>query len=107
MTTTTATETGTSNEARARQEALFTRLRALPSLVVAYSGGVDSAYLAWAATETIGDRAVCVTADSPSYPERHRAMAVETAARFGFRHEIIRTAELENPAYRANHTDRC
>ena len=107
MTTTTATETGTSSDARARQETLFTRLRALPSLVVAYSGGVDSAYLAWAATEVLGNRALCVTADSASYPERHRAMAVETAATFGFHHEIIRTAELDNPAYRANHTDRC
>lgn len=107
MTTRTATETGTNSTAQARQEALFSRLRTLPSLVVAYSGGVDSAYLAWAATEVLGPSALCVTADSPSYPERHRAMALETASRFSFRHEIIRTRELENPAYRANNTDRC
>jgi uncharacterized protein len=106
-TTTTPTETGTSSSVLARQDVLFARLRSLPSVIVAYSGGVDSAYLAWAATATLRDRALCVTADSPSYPERHRRMAVETASQFGFRHEIIRTAELENPAYRANHTDRC
>ena len=108
MTTTkTAAETGTSSIVHTRQDALFARLRALPSLIVAYSGGVDSAYLAWAATESLGERALCVTADSASYPDRHRQMAVDTASRFGFRHEVIRTAELDNPAYRANHTDRC
>ena len=92
---------------RDREAALFDRLRQYPSLVVAYSGGVDSAYLAWAAKQALGERATCITADSASYPERHRAMALETAARFGFRHEVVHTGELENPAYRANNTDRC
>ena len=92
---------------RVREAALFDRLQQFPSLIVAYSGGVDSAYLAWAASQVLGERALCVTADSASYPERHRTMALETAARFGFRHEIIHTSELENPAYRANNTDRC
>jgi uncharacterized protein len=92
---------------RERETALLEQLRAWPSLIVAYSGGVDSAYLAYAATRVLGDEALCVTADSASYPERHRAMALDTARRFSFRHEIIRTAELENPAYRANNTDRC
>jgi uncharacterized protein len=90
-----------------REAALQERLGALPSLVVAYSGGVDSAYLAWAATRVLGPRALCVTADSPSYPERHRAMALAIAGRFGLRHEIIRTDELARPAYRANGADRC
>lgn len=90
-----------------RVEALDRRLRELSSLIVAYSGGVDSAFLAFAATRALGDRALCVTADSPSYPERHRAMALAVAGQFGFRHEIIRTDELNQPAYRANAPDRC
>ncbi len=65
--------------------------------IVAYSGGVDSAYLAYIASRTLGDRAVAVTADSPSYPERHRALAIRIAKDFGLRHEIIQTSELEQP----------
>ncbi len=57
--------------------------------------------------DTLGDRAVAITADSPSYPQRHREMAVQIAARFGLHHEIIRTNELEQPAYRLNPTNRC
>jgi uncharacterized protein len=96
-----------SEELQARETALFDRLRALPSLIVAYSGGVDSAFLAWAATRALGDRALCVTADSPSYPERHRAMAAAIARDFQLRHEIVRTTEIDQPAYRANNPDRC
>ncbi len=92
---------------RDREAALFARLRALPSVVVAYSGGVDSAFLAWAAAEALGSRALAVTADSPSYPERHRAMALEVARRFQLAHEFIRTDELARPEYRANAPDRC
>jgi uncharacterized protein len=92
---------------RDREAALYGTLRSLPSLVVAYSGGVDSAYLAWAATRVLGDRALCVTADSPSYPRRHHEMAVSIAKDFGLRHEIIRTSEFEQAAYRANAPDRC
>jgi uncharacterized protein len=92
---------------RDREAALVARLRALPSLVVAYSGGVDSAFLAWAARRALGDRALCVTADSASYPERHRAMALSIAREFHLNHEIIRTDELNVPAYRANGPDRC
>ena len=90
-----------------REAALHAGLGRYPSLIVAYSGGVDSAYLAYAATQVLGPRALCVTADSASYPERHRAMALDTAQKFEFQHEVIHTSELENPAYRANHTDRC
>jgi uncharacterized protein len=92
---------------RGRQAALEARLRALPSLVVAYSGGVDSAYLAWVASRILGADALCVTADSPSYPERHRAMALAVAEQVGLRHEIIRTDEMSHPGYRANTTERC
>jgi uncharacterized protein len=79
----------------------------MPSLIVAYSGGVDSAFLAYAATEALGPRALCVTADSPSYPDRHRQLAVSLAARFGLRHEIIHTGELDRAEYRANPANRC
>jgi uncharacterized protein len=92
---------------RAREAALFARLRGLPSLVVAYSGGVDSAFLAWAAMRALGDQALSVTADSASYPDRHRQMAIAIARDFGLRHEIIRTDELQNPEYRANEPNRC
>ena len=92
---------------REREAALFERLKGLPSVVVAYSGGVDSAFLAWAATQVLGSHALCVTADSPSYPERHRAMAQTIARDFGLRHEFVHTREIENPAYRANAPDRC
>ena len=87
--------------------ALFEAIRDVPALIVAYSGGVDSAYLAWAATQVLGGRALCVTADSASYPEHHRAMALRVAREFGLNHELIRTDELSRPAYRANPANRC
>ena len=104
---TSATATAGPSTAADRQAALDERLCALPSVIVAYSGGVDSAFLAWAATRVLGSRALCVTADSPSYPDRHRALALSIAERFGFSHEIIHTREMERPAYRANGPDRC
>jgi uncharacterized protein len=82
-------------------------LRALDSVVVAYSGGADSAYLAYEAQRVLGERAVAVTADSPSYPERHRRLAIQIAQQFGLHHEIIRTAEVDRPEYRANPANRC
>jgi uncharacterized protein len=90
-----------------KHDALRTLLSELPSIIVAYSGGVDSAYLAYAATATLGPRALCVTADSPSYPDRHRRLAIRLAREFAFRHEIIETGELQRAEYRANPANRC
>ncbi len=77
------------------------------SVVVAFSGGVDSAYLACAATEVLGDNALCVTAESPSYPARHRELARRVAREFNLHHEIIFTGEVEQAEYRANPENRC
>ena len=86
---------------------LRARLSSLGSVVVAFSGGTDSAYLAYAASSMLGDRALSVTADSASYPSRYRKIATDLAARFNLRHEFIVTAEIDNPDYRANAPDRC
>jgi pyridinium-3,5-biscarboxylic acid mononucleotide sulfurtransferase len=93
-----------SNEKELALEGILSSLR---SVVVAYSGGVDSTYLAYVAHRTLGDRALAVTGDSPSYPERHRRLAVDIARQFGLRHEIIQTHEMEQPQYRANPVNRC
>ena len=82
-------------------------LAGLGSVIVAFSGGTDSAYLAWVATSVLGGAAQCITADSPSYPSRHRAAAERLARDFSLRHEFIVTGEMENPEYRANEPDRC
>jgi uncharacterized protein len=97
----------TIDEVTAKEQALERTLASLGSVIVAYSGGVDSAYLACVAHRTLGDRAWAVTADSASYPEHHRSLAVRVAGAFGLQHEIIHTGELEQPEYRANPANRC
>ncbi|MEP7352280.1 MAG: ATP-dependent sacrificial sulfur transferase LarE [Acidobacteriota bacterium] len=90
-----------------KQQVLFDNLRSLGSVIVAYSGGADSAYLAWAAHQSLGDRAVAITADSASIPESHKRDAEEFARENGFRHEYIETREFDNPDYVKNAPDRC
>ncbi|HWW83743.1 MAG TPA: ATP-dependent sacrificial sulfur transferase LarE [Vicinamibacterales bacterium] len=90
-----------------KDQQLRDALASCGSVIVAYSGGVDSAYLAYVANGVLGDRALAVTAESPSYPERHRQLALQIARDFGLRHEIIRTDEIDIPEYRANPSNRC
>ena len=86
---------------------LIARLGALPSLIVALSGGADSAYLAWAAHRALGERALSVTALSASFPAYDREQVEALVRAAGLRHEFIETQELENPLYAANRADRC
>ena len=90
-----------------KRERLFARLRELDSLLVAFSGGADSAYLAWAAHQTLGERALSVTALSSSFSAFDREQAESFARHVGLRHESIATHEFENPQYVANNADRC
>ncbi|MGE3174023.1 MAG: ATP-dependent sacrificial sulfur transferase LarE [Planctomycetota bacterium] len=87
--------------------ALDQRLRALPGAVVAFSGGVDSTMLLHACVGSLGDRAVAVTADSPSLPRAELAEARALARDLGVRHVVLPTAELERDEYRRNAGDRC
>jgi len=82
-------------------------LRGWGSCLVAYSGGVDSVFLAWAAREALGDRALAAIADSPSLPRRELAEALEIAARYGFPVRVVKTGEFDNPDYLANPQNRC
>ena len=91
----------------AKEERLRELIRALDSVIVAYSGGVDSSYVAYVANEELGPRAVCITGQSASLPSYQNAEIKSVVERFGFHHEIIRTDELENPNYSANNADRC
>lgn len=90
-----------------KERTLFTKIAEHHSLLVALSGGTDSAYLAWAAHQVLGRRSLSVTAISPSYSSYDREQ-LDAFVRFtGIRHEFVQTREMENPAYRANSADRC
>jgi uncharacterized protein len=90
-----------------KESKLFTILRDLARVIVAYSGGADSAYLAWAAHRVLGSNAIAITADSASIPASHKRDAEAFAREYGFLHEYIATYEFDNPDYVKNDKDRC
>jgi uncharacterized protein len=94
-------------ELQAKRDRLLDILRGLNSVAVAFSGGIDSTVVARAAALALGDRAVAVTADSPSVPRAEVADASRLAADIGIRHEIIRTDEFSDPDYVRNDGTRC
>ena len=90
-----------------KEQKLFDQLTGMRRVIVAYSGGTDSAYLAWAAQRVLGDGAIAVTADSASIPESHKRDAEAFARECGIRHEYIATHEFDNPDYVQNDPNRC
>ena len=88
-------------------EQLQALLRSYGSCLVAYSGGVDSVFLAYVARQVLGGKCLAALADSPSLPRRELEEAVAIASRFSIPLQIVRTAEFENPAYLANPNNRC
>ena len=98
---------GGAGDLESKHRRLHELLSDAESVIVAFSGGVDSAYLAWVATQALDSAALCVTADSPSYPDHHRQLALDMAQQFQLHHLVIHTHELEEPKYRANPVNRC
>jgi len=90
-----------------KELSLFAELAQFRSLIVALSGGTDSAYLAWAAHKVLGANALSVTALSPSYSAHDRAQVEKFIAATGVRHEFVETHEMDNASYRANAANRC
>jgi pyridinium-3,5-biscarboxylic acid mononucleotide sulfurtransferase len=91
----------------AKQASVLDSLGRLPSVLIAFSGGADSAYLAWAANRALGRRALSVTALSASFSEHDREIAERFVRAHSLRHEFIETREFSNPLYVANNADRC
>ena len=91
----------------AKQEALFARLRSLESVLIAFSGGTDSAYLTWAASRVLGDRALAVTALSPSFSAYDHEYTAKFIRKMNLNHEFIESREFENPLYVVNDASRC
>jgi len=94
-------------ELRRKEALLHDALRETGGLVIAFSGGVDSSYLAYAANRILGNRCLAVTALSPSYPKIQRDMAEQIVRDFSIPHRFIEAREMDNGDYRANNPDRC
>ena len=94
-------------EIQTKQQRLEAGLRSLGKLLIAYSGGVDSAYLAWAAHQTLGPKMLAVVADSPSLARTHLADALAFAEEHGIPVKVLQTSELERPEYVRNDGQRC
>ena len=90
-----------------KEAALRDAIASAGRTVIAFSGGVDSSYLAWVAHDVLGGDALAVTAISPSYPAHHREMAEQIVRDFALPHRFVETDEMTSPAYRANAPDRC
>ena len=101
------TGAGSAQLAGEKEELLFAKLGEHGSMLIALSGGTDSAYLGWAAHRVLGNRALSVTALSPSYSSYDREQLEKFLCATGIGHEFVETHELENAAYRANNSDRC